>query len=107
MSSSAGEIEMSAKDTAVEVSTPRSYDEEDAGDNYHDSIKGFTRNDKNDMSRMGKKQELRVRCQASDFWDEADNALEKLSSSISSCVHCHSPRVMGGPANVRYQESHS
>ncbi|KAF2248464.1 GABA permease-like protein [Trematosphaeria pertusa] len=38
---------------------PQSYDDEDAGDTYHDSIKGHTKNDQLNMSRMGKVQELR------------------------------------------------
>lgn len=39
--------------------TLESFDE-DAGDTYHESIKGHTKNDRLDMSRMGKIQELRV-----------------------------------------------
>ena len=35
--------------------------DEDARDNYHDYDKGHTRNDRTDMGRMGKIQELRVR----------------------------------------------
>jgi hypothetical protein len=38
----------------------QSMDEEDAGDAYHQSLKGHTKNDRADMSRMGKTQELRV-----------------------------------------------
>ncbi|KAF2477510.1 GABA permease-like protein [Lindgomyces ingoldianus] len=38
---------------------PQSFDDEDAGETYHDSLKGHTRNDRADMSRMGKIQELR------------------------------------------------
>ncbi|PSN74810.1 amino acid permease 2 [Corynespora cassiicola Philippines] len=37
----------------------QSLDYEDAGDTYHESIKGHTKNDRADMSRMGKVQELR------------------------------------------------
>jgi hypothetical protein len=37
------------------------FDDEDARDNYHDYDKGYTRNDRTDMGRMGKIQELRVR----------------------------------------------
>ncbi|KAF2112669.1 amino acid permease 2 [Lophiotrema nucula] len=38
---------------------PGSFDEEDTGDAYHDSLKGHTKNDRVDMARMGKIQELR------------------------------------------------
>lgn len=38
---------------------PSSFDEEDAGESYHDSLKGHTKNDRADMNRMGKIQELR------------------------------------------------
>ena len=46
----------------IETALPKeqSFDEEDTGDTYHESIKGHTRNDRVDMSRMGKIQELRV-----------------------------------------------
>jgi len=40
--------------------TPQSFDGEDARDTYHETVKGYTRNDRVDMSRMGKIQELRV-----------------------------------------------
>ncbi|KAF2650111.1 amino acid transporter [Lophiostoma macrostomum CBS 122681] len=54
------EVEMSTKNPLeVETAREQSYDDEDAGDAYHDTIKGYTRNDKADMSRMGKIQELR------------------------------------------------
>jgi amino acid permease len=45
--------------TEAAVPDSRSYDDEDAGETYHDSLKGHTKNDKADMSRMGKVQELR------------------------------------------------
>lgn len=35
------------------------YDEDDGGEEYHESLRGFTRADRADMSRMGKVQELR------------------------------------------------
>jgi len=41
-----------------------SIDSQDVGDNYHDHL-GVTRNDRRDMGRMGKIQQLRVRGQAS------------------------------------------
>jgi hypothetical protein len=46
----------------METSLPRSsnMDDEDAGDAHHQSLKGHTKNDKADMSRMGKVQELKV-----------------------------------------------
>lgn len=47
----------------MEIVAPRpqsSDDEEYAGEIYHESLKGHTKNDKADMSRMGKVQELRV-----------------------------------------------
>jgi hypothetical protein len=42
------------------LATHQSFGEEDAGDTYHETIKGHTKNDRADMSRMGKIQELRV-----------------------------------------------
>jgi hypothetical protein len=42
------------------VHKEQSMDEEDAGVAYHQSLKGHTKNDRADMSRMGKTQELRV-----------------------------------------------
>ncbi|OCL03636.1 amino acid transporter [Glonium stellatum] len=41
------------------VSNGQGLDDEDAGGGYHDYNKGYTRNDKADMGRMGKMQELR------------------------------------------------
>jgi hypothetical protein len=47
---------------SVQSSPPkrRSSDEEDNEDTYHETIKQHTKNDRADMSRMGKIQELRV-----------------------------------------------
>ena len=42
------------------VPKDRSIDDEDVADTYHQSLKGHTKDDKADMSRMGKIQELRV-----------------------------------------------
>jgi hypothetical protein len=56
------EDKIAHKETATALPRPQSYDDEDAGDNYHDSLKGETKHDKVDMSRMGKIQELRVCC---------------------------------------------
>ncbi|KAF2015390.1 amino acid transporter [Aaosphaeria arxii CBS 175.79] len=50
---------MSELKTDTVVPKTRSLDEEDSGDGYHDSLKGHTKNDRNDMNRMGKVQELR------------------------------------------------
>ncbi|KAJ4363456.1 hypothetical protein N0V83_009749 [Neocucurbitaria cava] len=50
-----------SKDTQIETSVPKSpsYDDENHGEEYHDSVRGYTRADRADMLRMGKVQELR------------------------------------------------
>jgi hypothetical protein len=50
------------KNAPLESLNPKeqSMDDEDAGDAYHQSLKGHTKNDRADMSRMGKTQQLRV-----------------------------------------------
>ena len=40
-------------------SVPKSAGDDDDGEEYHDSLKGYTRADRADMDRMGKTQELR------------------------------------------------
>ena len=48
------------KDTQVETRAPKNPSFEDENDEeYHDSVRGYTRADRADMSRMGKVQELR------------------------------------------------
>jgi hypothetical protein len=62
--------DVSLRKTSPETSSreiPKTYeldsiDSQDVGDNYHDHL-GVTRNDRRDMSRMGKIQQLRVRGQ--------------------------------------------
>ncbi|ORY15110.1 amino acid permease-domain-containing protein [Clohesyomyces aquaticus] len=49
----------SGLDTATALPKTQHLDDEDAGETYHDSLKDNTRNDRADMSRMGKIQELR------------------------------------------------
>ena len=54
-------IGVMGKDTQLETRSPVPKDgsfEED-GEEYHDSLRGYTRADRADMSRMGKVQELR------------------------------------------------
>lgn len=50
-----------SKDTQVETRVPKnpSFDDENEGEEYHDSVRGYTRADRADMLRMGKVQELR------------------------------------------------
>lgn len=63
MSSGSDNIKGEANTTAMEGNKPDSFDgidATDAEDNYHGHL-GSTRNDNNDMDRMGKTQELRVR----------------------------------------------
>lgn len=49
------------KDTPLETRAPKEpgYEDADDGEEYHESLRGYTRADRADMSRMGKTQELR------------------------------------------------
>lgn len=49
------------KDTPLETRAPKepSYEDAEDGEEYHESLRGYTRADRADMSRMGKVQELR------------------------------------------------
>lgn len=65
MSSDGDEVKGQAKTSAMEGRKPDSFDvieSPDDDDNYP-GLLGSTRNDNNDMERMGKTQELRVRYQ--------------------------------------------
>jgi hypothetical protein len=99
------QVEMSSKDPlGVETARPQSYDDEDAGDAYHDTIKGYTRSDKADMSRMGKIQELRVNRSLRELsLSKADDYPEKLPTSIGSCLHRDHTRDVGGAFDVRFE----
>lgn len=55
-----GAIEKTPQQADSTVRKPGSVDSEDGGDTYHDTLKGHTKNDRADMSRMGRVQELRV-----------------------------------------------
>jgi hypothetical protein len=83
----------------------QSLDEEDVADTYHQSLKGHTKNDKADMSRMGKIQELRVLNLAllhqKSRHQFADNSiLEKLPSFVGFGLYRHHSGNMGGSHDV-------
>lgn len=48
-----------AKDAPVETRAPKPASYEEDGEEYHDSLRGYTRDDRINMARMGKVQELR------------------------------------------------
>lgn len=56
-SSEMGSVVM-GKESGVDART-QAYDNESQSEDYHDSIRGHTRQDRIDMHRMGKVQELR------------------------------------------------
>lgn len=61
---------------------------------------GFTANDKRDMSRMGKTQELRVRSEHMDCAHETDLSSERFPAFVCARIHGYSAGDVGSVARV-------